>query len=106
MTEVKIRLGNGVYGLRADGHATGSAQTCSAISGILYALAGYLVNAEREGFAKPQEHSMESGAVLLRYRGDQRVGAAFYMAAIGLMQLEKAAPQYISVKLEDGRENF
>ena len=36
--------------LSAQGHAIGSEQVCAAVSGLLYALAGYLTNAIRERY--------------------------------------------------------
>ena len=38
--------------LSAQGHATGSVEACAAVSGILYALAGYVTNAMRERYVE------------------------------------------------------
>lgn len=44
MTNVTVRQENDRYEITARGHATGSVGGCAYISGILYSLAGYLVN--------------------------------------------------------------
>lgn len=84
--------------LRAKGHATGSEQVCAAVSGILYALAGYLTNAMRERYVEVYEYRMDSGDVLLDFNGDEGTTAAFEMAAIGLMQIAQGCPELVGVE--------
>ena len=45
MTKVRAMRRGDHYAVHARGHATGSPQVCAAISGLLYALAGYARNA-------------------------------------------------------------
>lgn len=101
MTWVYAELAEGRYHLSARGHATGSEQGCAFISGILYALAGYLVNAEAEGHARIGRLKLEPGDVAIRAEGDGRVGAAFDMAVIGLRQLEKQHPELVRVEIAE-----
>ena len=121
MTQVRYgRLGGGRYVLSARGHARPegggpagrgdpdahgragdpelvSVQGCAYLSGILYSLAGYLVNAAEEGFVQVEELRLDSGDALVRFRGDSRGQAAFDMAVIGLKQLEKSCPELVKV---------
>ena len=66
--------------LSAQGHATGSVEACAAVSGILYALAGYVTNAMRERYVDVCTWRMESGDVQLDFNGDDGTAAAFEMA--------------------------
>lgn len=100
MTQVWAEITENSGLLRADGHATGSPEVCAAVSGILYALAGYLVNAEAKGLAKATARRMESGHVCLRYEGQVR--EVYEMAVIGLLQLEKSYPELVKVTLPPG----
>lgn len=101
MTWVYAEMAEGRWYLSARGHATGSEQGCAFISGILYALAGYLVNAEAEGHARIGRMKLEPGDVAIRAEGDERAGAAFDMALIGLRQLEKEHPELVKVKISE-----
>ena len=123
MTQVRYgRLGGGRYVLSARGHATPegrggtadrgdpdaccgrardvelvSTKGCAYLSGILYSLAGYLINAAEEGFVRVEELRLESGDALVRFQGDSRGQAVFDMAVIGLKQLEKSCPEQVKV---------
>ncbi len=101
MTWVYAKLESGRYFLSAKGHAVGSEQGCAFISGILYALAGYLVNAEAEGHARLGRMKLEPGDVAIRAEGDERTEAAFDMALIGLRQLEKEHPELVKVEISE-----
>ena len=101
MTQVYAELEGGRCLLALDGHATGSPEMCAAISGIVYALAGYLSNGERDGFAEVYHMELESGRVRIHCRGDDRVTAACEMAIIGLGQLGKARPDLIQMDLQE-----
>lgn len=94
MTTVKTQCGKDRYEIIAKGHATGSVAGCGYISGLLYSLAGYLVNAE--GICLDRRR-MESGDVVLRFRGGERARAAYDMTLIGLKQLERSHPELIRV---------
>lgn len=91
---------NGRYCLLSiQGHATGSEQVCAAVSGLVYALAGYLVNAANEQRALLYQERLESGDVLLEFSGDDRASAAFEMTVIGLRQIEKQFPDMVTVEI-------
>lgn len=103
MTQVYIESKGERHILSAKGHATGSSEVCAGVSGILYALAGWLKNA----IAEPERHRVEAhrwriweADVLLDISGDETVEAAFDMATVGLLQIESQYPDYISVELQ------
>ena len=98
MTRVYVEQEGGKCLLRAEGHATGSVEACNYITGILYALAGYVKNAEENGFAEVYKLEIAPGDVTVYCHGDERVTAAFDMAKTGLMQLEQAVPDMICVE--------
>lgn len=97
MTTVKARWGEKRYQIIARGHATGSVEGCAYISGILYSLAGYLVNEEE---ILVERRWMEPGNVELRFRGGAKAEAAYEMAVIGLKQLEQSHPELVRVTEE------
>lgn len=84
--------------ISARGHATGSVEACAAISGILYALAGYVTNAQQERPIEVYTWIMESGKVLLDFNGDGETAAAFEMAVIGLLQIAQAHPEQVCME--------
>lgn len=84
--------------LTAEGHATGSEQVCAAVSGLLFALAGYLVNAEREGRAKLREMVMEDGRARFDFDCDDHAAEAFKITVIGLKQLSESYGEYIKTE--------
>ena len=83
------------------GHATGSDRVCAAVSGLLYALAGYLTNAKG---VEIQTIRMEDAYVCLKWTGGKRDLAALQTVCIGLMQIEKANPDFI--KTENSEKIF
>lgn len=97
MTKVYAEFEGGRCLLNLEGHATGSPEVCAAVSGIVYALAGYVTNAERDGHAEIYSMIMDSGRALLHFHGDDRVCGACEMAFVGLMQIEKQHPEHIKV---------
>lgn len=84
----------GEYCLQLSGHATGSTQVCAAISGIVYALAGWVQN-YRVHQNRPPEILLESGETVIRAWGNVCVGTAFELAEVGLLQIAKAYPEYL-----------
>lgn len=102
MTNVYVEMEGGRCLLVLNGHATGSSEVCAAISCLVYALAGYITNAERDGVVEIYSMDMAAGKVRLHFHGDGRATAAFEMAIIGLRQLEKQYPDLIRMDfLED-----
>lgn len=94
MTRVYCEKDGNRYTVTAQGHAEGSPEVCAAVSGLLYALAGYLQNekgiGELHGRVLPGDFSMV-------FDGDNRAEAVYNMTLIGLLQIEKSHPEYISV---------
>lgn len=87
--------------LSAQGHATGSETVCAAVSGILYALAGYLTNAVQERYIEFYHSHMDPGDVLLDFNGDEATTAAFEMAVIGLAQVGQGNGEFLSVEYRE-----
>jgi len=83
--------------LSAKGHATGSVEVCAAISAIVYALAGYLMNHD----IKISEQRMEEADVLLDFSGDECAAAAFEVAVIGLAQIGQQYPGLLQVNFQE-----
>lgn len=104
MTKVYIERDGDRYTISAKEHA-GATDACNFITGIMYAFAGYVKNAEAEGFAEVYSIDIDAqnAGFLVHCRGDERVEAAFDTAVIGLRQLEAVRPENISITLE---ENF
>lgn len=100
MTRVMIDLQDRYWSISAVGHATGSEEVCAAISGLIYALAGYLENAVQDGMARWIDCKLEPGDAVLvvsAEEAEESITAVFHMATIGLLQIEKAHPKYIHV---------
>lgn len=97
MTQVYAERDGNRYTIYANGHATGSPEVCAAISGLLYALAGYVRNAS-DGSTLAYDERLESGNVQLHFRGGEGAGGAFDMAVIGLKQIEAKYPELVSVE--------
>lgn len=95
MTTIYCEQNKNRYSILADGHAAGSPEVCAAVSGLIYALSGYLLNAPR-----PQtlENSLSPGHALLRWKGGREAKAVFELCVIGFLQIEAAHSEYISVK--------
>ena len=97
MTEVHALLQGHECNLALEGHATGSREVCAAISSIVYALAGYLANAEAAGNAQVQETLLEPGHVRIRCTGDDAAMGACGMAIHGLRQLAAQYPEQVKI---------
>jgi uncharacterized protein YsxB (DUF464 family) len=95
MTKViALKKENG-YSLILKGHATGSEKVCAAVSGIVYALEGFLNNFPE--CIKQKKSELKNGEAEFVFFGDERVYYPFMMAIIGLKQIEKSYPEYIRV---------
>ena len=86
MCEVLIVDGN-VMTVQALGHATGSQDCCTAVSTIMYSLAGFLQN---DAEATLDEVVLNSGDARLVFTGGKEARGALRMAKIGLLQLQRA----------------
>lgn len=82
--------------LTVRGHAgyapKGSDIVCSAASGLVYALAGYLINLKRRGYCI---NAIEEGYADIVC--DEEYSEAMKLLCIGLVQLEATYPENISV---------
>ena len=99
MKEVYGEIVQGKYIVQMDGHADGDPIVCSAISGITYALLGYLINATEDGLAIPYKNDVAPGHVDIMYGIDDDIIPVFHMFMIGLMQIEKKYPDLIRCEI-------
>lgn len=97
MTKIYAKRQGNYCELVAEGHATGSVTVCAAVSGLLYALAGYAVNAEKAERVRITKLHIKDAMVDIRGIGFRD---AWEMAVIGLQQIEKLYPAFISVTVE------
>lgn len=97
MTSVYCEKDGNRYIISARGHASGSPEVCAAISGIMYALLGYVKNAQDESTIAYSDR-VYSGDVAIEFRGGENARAVYDMAVIGLLQIEKSHPEYIRVE--------
>lgn len=96
MTHVRYKHEDDKYELICEGHATGSEKVCAAVSGIVYALEGWVVNNETD--VEEHECEMRPGYFRLKFRsGRPESEAVFDMALIGLMNIEAGNAEYIDV---------
>lgn len=86
------------YTVQARGHADGSPEVCAAVSGLLYALAGY---AENDRKIRMLGRKLESGDFSITFLGRNQAKAVYNMTLIGLLQIEKSHPEYIKVEHEE-----
>lgn len=97
LTTVTIRRAPGRCRLTAVGHATGNPAVCAAVSGLVYALAGYLKNLERAGAVTLGQLRLEPGDAVVEASGSAAC-PPFGMAAVGLMQIAEKYPKQVNVK--------
>lgn len=103
MTRVKAISDGDRCALTITGHAAvGEDETgklvCASVSGIAFALLGWLKNAELTGIGAMTH---ESGDVRIDVCGDARLRTAFEVAVIGLMQAAQSYPQYVTCDAAD-----
>ena len=91
MTEVTLHCGDSCS-VRCRGHATGAPDVCAAVSCLMYTAAGWLHNTQEAELVNEQ---LESGDAYLRWHGGKWL---YDLLKIGFLQLEKMAPEKISVK--------
>lgn len=87
----------GLYGLEVRGHAEGKPTVCSAVSGLVYALAGWLENHPECATLKRE---LKPGKAWLLFRGGSEARAAMDTAVIGLAQIAEAEPEEVSVEVK------
>ena len=98
MIEADLLKRDGRFSLVVSGHAgysrSGDDIVCAAVSGIVYALAGYLTN-ECEG---AMVNALRPGLASIECGGGGE--AAMRMAYIGLLQLALTYPEFVSIRCD------
>lgn len=84
------------YTLTCEGHATGSAEMCAAISCLVYTAAGWLRNTEGATLIAEE---LTPGRAMLAFTGKD-AGTLYDFLAVGFLQLEQHDPDHISVEVE------
>ena len=109
MTTVNITISEPRYTIILDGHATGSAEVCSGISALVYALADFLENNEDKIFLKSINLDHAGWGYIMFELEDPspKMKGAFELVMIGLLQIAKAYPDFCKVDVKDVTEkNF
>lgn len=91
MTNVTARYGAS-YTLTSIGHA-GTSESCTAVSAIVQALAGWVHN-------HTGTIHLEKGKAIIAFPEQDGAAAVMDMAVIGLLQIQQAAPEDVSVIVE------
>ena len=97
MTNAYAEFEGGRCLLNVEGHATGNPEVCAAVSSLVYALAGYITNASKDGNAEIYTMQLDSGNAVIHFHGDDMVCAAFELVIVGLMQLAKQHPEQVKM---------
>ena len=93
MTKVYGEVSGGRCLITAQGHATGSPQVCAVVSALLSAVDGYL--SQHPDMVIRRE--LASADVVLEFEATAQ--SVFDVAMIGLIQIEMAHPEFISVEI-------
>ena len=96
MIRVSYSINEEECAIKVTGHAgynPGNDIVCAGCSAIITTLAGYLVN--RIDKAQVVRMELEGGNADIQVKGD--AVEVFEMAILGLMQIEKAYPEYIKI---------
>ena len=93
MTNVTIRYGPHSYCLTSIGHA-GTTASCAGVSALVQALAGWVHNGHSGGI------SLDKGDAIIAFPEQEGADAVMDLITIGLLQIQKAAPDDVSVKVE------
>ncbi len=92
MTRATAKKDGDRYKLLIRNHATGSPEVCAAVSGIAFALAGYLENAR--DVLTELDYTLSEANADFRFSGGKEAETAWNMAVIGLKQIEASNPEY------------
>lgn len=91
MTRIKARYGRDGYSIVSVGHA-GTAESCTAVSAILGALAGWVEN-------NSGSYTLEKGNARIAFPKYDGAETAMDVTVIGLLQVEKSAPDNVKVEM-------
>ena len=103
MTEITAEFDRqtGHCRIAAKGHATGSDKVCAAISGLLFALAGYAENRRLTPGVQVWTMRLEKGDAVIDYTGDQEAVGAFLAVAVGLLQIARDNPVEACMRVKE-----
>lgn len=91
----EVLIVDGAYMMvQAKGHATGSQDCCSAVSSLVYALAGFLKN---DAQTRVDELTLNDADARIVFAGKEEAKGALQMAKIGFLQLQMAYPEFLRV---------
>ena len=93
MTNVTVRFHDQGYSLTSIGHA-GTTASCAAVSALVQALAGWVHNGHSGGI------SLDKGEAIIAIPKQDGADAVMDLIVIGLLQIQKAAPDDVSVIVE------
>ena len=91
MITVQARYGRDRYRIVSRGHA-GTSQTCTAVSAIIQALAGWAQN-------NGDYIDLEKGKAVVSFAKSEGAAAVMDLVVIGLLQIQRAAPDDIHVDI-------
>ena len=91
MTRVKARYGRDGYSVVSVGHS-GTSQSCTAVSAILGALAGWVDN-------NAGKFTLDKGEAMIAFPKSDGAEAVMDMTVIGLLQIQKTAPEDVKIEL-------
>lgn len=91
MITVQARYGRDKYKIVSKGHA-GTSQTCTAVSAIIQALAGWAQNCD-------EYIALEKGKATISFAKCEGAAAVMDMTVIGLLQIQRACPDDIHVEI-------
>ncbi len=94
MTRVTLKNGDGKYSVICEGHATGSVETCAAVSTLVYTLLGYLKNAADVAM---ENEVIADGYAEIEFSGGECARAAYELISIGFLQLAQAKSNFIEI---------
>ena len=91
MTRIKARYGRDGYSIVSVGHA-GTAESCTAVSAIIGALAGWVDN-------NAGSFTLTKGEAMIAFPKGNGAETAMDVAVIGLQQVAKVHPEDVSIEL-------
>lgn len=94
MVEVYCEQDGSRYIVSARGHATGSPETCAAVSALLQTLEGWCLNEETVTLAYSR---VESGSVTLEFVGVDKAETAYDIIVTGFLRLMATDPELVHV---------
>lgn len=92
MTKIKARYGRDTYSIIARNHA-GTTESCIGISAILWTLAGWIENAHSGAC------SFDKGDAMITMPKGGGADVAMDMTVIGLLQIQKKAPDDVHIEM-------